>query len=191
MKIDRYKPWQTLLSGLWGISKSNCFKLFDQHNKLQGHPRQRRRPLFLRETQHPDPYFKSRPGCLTAAVLELLTHKNRVSGPKFLSCSRASNTCKFAQGPGTDQGLPWKLTSKESSCNAGEGDSIPGSGKSPEEGNGNALQYSCLENPTDGGAWQATVHGVTKSQTWLKGLSMHARGHPKDLNPFISNQKRI
>ena len=43
--------------------------------------------------------------------------------------------------------------------------SIPGSGISPGEGNGNPLQYSCLENPTDGGAWQATVHRVTKSQT--------------------------
>ena len=42
---------------------------------------------------------------------------------------------------------------------------IPGSGISPGEGNGNPLQYSCLENPTDGGAWQATVHGVTESDT--------------------------
>ena len=41
---------------------------------------------------------------------------------------------------------------------------IPGSGRSPEEGNGWSLQYSCLENPMDRGAWQATVHGVTKSQ---------------------------
>ena len=41
--------------------------------------------------------------------------------------------------------------------------SIPGSGRSPEEGNGNPLQYSCLENPMDGGAWQATVHEVPKS----------------------------
>ena len=44
---------------------------------------------------------------------------------------------------------------------------IPGSGRPPGEGNGNPLQYSCLENPMDGGAWQATVHGVTKSWTWL------------------------
>ena len=43
----------------------------------------------------------------------------------------------------------------------------PWSGKSPGEGNGNPLQYSCLENPMDRGAWQATVHGVTKSQTGL------------------------
>ena len=42
---------------------------------------------------------------------------------------------------------------------------IPGSGRSPGEGNGNSLQYSCLENPMDRGAWQATFHGVTRSQT--------------------------
>ena len=50
---------------------------------------------------------------------------------------------------------------------------IPGS-RSPGEGNGNPFQYSCLENPLDRGAWQATVHGVTKSQT---RLSMHAHTH--------------
>ena len=51
--------------------------------------------------------------------------------------------------------------------------SIPGSGKSPGGGNGNPPQYSCLENPMDKGAWWATVHGVTKSQTQLKQLSMN------------------
>ena len=45
--------------------------------------------------------------------------------------------------------------------------SIPGSGRSPGEGNGNPLQYSCLENSMDSGAWGATVHGVTKRQTTL------------------------
>ena len=49
--------------------------------------------------------------------------------------------------------------------------SIPGLGRSPGEGNGNPLQYSCLENPMDGGAWWATVHGVAKSQIQLKWLS--------------------
>ena len=57
---------------------------------------------------------------------------------------------------------------KESACNAGDLYSIPGSGRSPREENGNTLpQYSCLENPMDRGAWQTTPHGVTKSQTWL------------------------
>ena len=54
-----------------------------------------------------------------------------------------------------------------SAYNAGDLGSIPGSGRSPGEGNGNPLQYSCLKNPMDGGSWQATVHGVTKSQTGL------------------------
>ena len=54
---------------------------------------------------------------------------------------------------------------KESSCNAGDLGLIPGSGRSPGEGNGNPLQYSCLENPVDKEAWWATVHGLTKSLT--------------------------
>ena len=51
---------------------------------------------------------------------------------------------------------------KESACNAGEVGSIPGSERSPGEGNSNPPQYSCLGNPMDRGAWRATVHGVTK-----------------------------
>ena len=51
---------------------------------------------------------------------------------------------------------------KESACNAGDAVSIPGSGRSPGEGSGNPLQYSCLENPMDKGAWQASVHGVVR-----------------------------
>ena len=59
---------------------------------------------------------------------------------------------------------------KNPSANAGDvrdAGLIPGSGRSPGEGNGNPLQYSCLENSIDRGAWQATVHGVTESQTQL------------------------
>ena len=54
---------------------------------------------------------------------------------------------------------------KESACNIGDLGSIPGSGRSPREGNGNPLQYSCLENPMDTGAWRAAVLGVARSQT--------------------------
>ena len=60
---------------------------------------------------------------------------------------------------------------KASACNAGDLGSIPGSGRSPGEGNGNPLQYSCLENPMDGGAWWATVNGVAKSQTRLSDFT--------------------
>ena len=57
--------------------------------------------------------------------------------------------------------------SKESACNVGDLRTIPGSGRSPGGGNGYPLQHSCLENSMDRGAWQATVYGVTKSQTRL------------------------
>ena len=63
------------------------------------------------------------------------------------------------------RGFPGSLTGKESAINTGDQGSIPGSGRSPGEGNGYPLQYSCLENSMDRGAWQATFHGVTKSRT--------------------------
>ena len=73
-------------------------------------------------------------------------------------------------------GLPHGSTVKDSAATSA-GDTadlslIPGWGRSPGEGNGNPLQYSCLKNPLDKGAWWATVHGVTKSQT---RLSMHTQ----------------
>ena len=64
-------------------------------------------------------------------------------------------------------GFPGGSEVKASAWNAGDPGSIPGSGRSPGEGNGNPLQYSCQENPMEGRAWQATVHGVTKSWTQL------------------------
>ena len=60
---------------------------------------------------------------------------------------------------------------KASAYNVGDLGLIPGLGRSPGEGNGNPLQYSCLENPMDRGDWKATIHGVAKSWTWLKWLS--------------------
>ena len=68
-------------------------------------------------------------------------------------------------------GFPGGSDIKASASNAGDLGSIPGSGRSPGEGNSNPLQYSCLENPTDGEAWWATVHGVTKSRTRLSDLA--------------------
>ena len=65
-------------------------------------------------------------------------------------------------------GLPWWFKYKESPYNAGDPGSIPGSGRSSGIGNGNPLQYSCLEIPMDRGAWWATVHGVAKSRTQLR-----------------------
>ena len=63
--------------------------------------------------------------------------------------------------------FPGGSDGKESACNAGDPSWIPGSGRSPGEGNGNPLYYSCLENSMDRGTWWTTVHGVPKSWTWL------------------------
>ena len=63
------------------------------------------------------------------------------------------------------QGFPGGSEGKVPACNAGHLGSIPESGRSPGGANGNSLQYSCLENPMDRGAWQVTVHGITKNQT--------------------------
>ena len=68
-------------------------------------------------------------------------------------------------------GFPGGLEVKASACNAGDLSSIPGLGRFPGEGNGNPLQYSCLENPMDGGAWWAIVQGVAKSRTQLRNFT--------------------
>ena len=65
-------------------------------------------------------------------------------------------------------GFPGGSDGKEPACDAGDLDSIPGSGRFPEEGKGYPLQYSCLENPMERGAWRAIVHGVAKSRTHLR-----------------------
>ena len=67
--------------------------------------------------------------------------------------------------------FPGVSDGKASAYNVGDPGSIPRSGRSPGEGNGNLLQYSCLENPMEGGAWQATVHGVAKSRTRLSDFT--------------------
>ena len=72
-------------------------------------------------------------------------------------------------------GFPGGSDGKESSCNAGNLGLISELGRSPGEGNGNPLQYSCLENPMDRGDCQATIHGVAKSQTGL-GTHTHFPG---------------
>ena len=78
---------------------------------------------------------------------------------------------------GKKRDFPGDSAVKNSLANAGDVGSIPGLGRFPRVGHGNSLQYSSLGNPIDRGAWQATVHGVTKSQTQL---STHVR---KKINP--------
>ena len=85
-------------------------------------------------------------------------------------------------------GFPGALVVKNSPANAGDirdVGSLPGSGRSPGGGHDSSLQYSCLENPMDRGAWQATVHGVAKSQ--LKRLSTRTYTHlsPRMLGTYI------
>ena len=77
--------------------------------------------------------------------------------------------------------------SKESACNAGDPGSVSGSERSPGEGNGYPLQYSCLETSMDREIWQATVHGVTKSQT---RLSDHTFFHRLNHIPFDMERNR-
>ena len=75
--------------------------------------------------------------------------------------------------------FPGGSEGKVSAYNVGILGSIPGLGRSPGEGNGNPLQYSCQENPMDGGAWWATVHRVAKSQTWLSDFTTLEKMHNK------------
>jgi len=69
---------------------------------------------------------------------------------------------------GVSGGFPGGSDYKQSACNAGNPGLIPGSGRSHREGNGNPLQYSCLENCMDRGAWRAIVHVIRKSRTQLR-----------------------
>ena len=87
-------------------------------------------------------------------VRKISWRKDRLPTPVFLGFSDSSD-------------------SKESTCNVGNLGSSPGLGRSPVEEDGNPLQYSCLENSMDRGAWQATEHGVTKSRTQLSNFCLY------------------
>ena len=81
---------------------------------------------------------------------------------------RETKTCTLWAWPNIRiLGFPHSSDGKECACSVGDLGSLPGSGKSPREGNGNALQYPCLGNATDRGASRVIVHGVTKSQIRL------------------------
>ena len=74
-------------------------------------------------------------------------------------------------------GFPGGSKVKNLPANEGDMDSVSGLGRFPGEGNSNPLQHSCLENPMDRGAWQATIHGVTKS--WTRGVTEHMHTHTR------------
>ena len=95
--------------------------------------------------------------------------RKRRRGPQRMRWHHQLNGHEFEQTPEDRRGFPLAQTVKNPLVNIGDVDSIPGSGRFTEGGNGNPLQYSCLGNPMDRGAWQALkrVHGITKSWTWL------------------------
>ena len=93
----------------------------------------------------------------------------QVVGPVGDAGSRGWDHCLLTRG--LHWGFPGGSEGKAPTCNAGDPGSIPGSGRSPRGGHGNPLQYSCLENPMDGGAWRATAHGVTKRRIRLSDLT--------------------
>ena len=114
------------------------------------------------------------PVCINVAKQPgALRGQNSLQDLQICSLRPGSQQTFLAVSPGhweiqeTTPPPPQWLGVKESSCNTRDTGSISGSGGSPGGGNGNPLQYSCLENPMDRGAWWATVHGVTKSQTRL------------------------
>ena len=91
-------------------------------------------------------------------------NRKEVQKGGYIHISMADSFCYTIE---RNMGFPGGLDDKESACNAGDQGWTPGSGRSPGVGNGNPLQYSCLENSMDRGAWQATDHGVAKSRTQL------------------------
>ena len=101
--------------------------------------------------------------------------KERKKGEKtWLECSEGRNITLATSNSFWKQvqyKFPGGSDGKASVCNVGDRGSIPGPGRSPGEGNGSPLQYSCLGNPMDRGAWQAIIHGVAKSQTRLSDFT--------------------
>ena len=100
-----------------------------------------------------------------AASIQQDDSEQRPHGSRNLCGGIETTKVTSATARALSAGFPGGPDSNESVCNAGDASSLPGLGRSPGEGNGNPLHYSCLENSMYRGAWQATVHGVTKSQT--------------------------
>ena len=113
------------------------------------------------------------------SVNEATVRKNRPGGETekcstediSSPCLSCWPTCSVPLLLRSSFGFPGGSEVKASACSAGDLGSIPASGRFPWEGNGNPLQYSCLENPMDGGAWWATVHRVSKSRTPLSDFT--------------------
>ena len=112
-------------------------------------------------------------------MLVLSEEKNTFFPPLILKTWESQEVKKNEEGKvcpdrylGSPLDFPGGSDGKASAYNTGDPGSIPGSGRSPGEGNGNPLQCSCLEKPMDGGAWWATVHGAAKSGTRLSHFTL-------------------
>ena len=98
---------------------------------------------------------------------------------RFCRALPATEAAPFSLKGECTQVPPWWLSGKESACQPEDASLTPGSGRFPGGGNGNPGQYSCLGNPMDRGAWQATVHGATRSWTRLSNRAWVHRGRVK------------
>ena len=166
--------WQVFSCSFWDIKarghlQLKCIKRFCYHNS------ERRYKWGKRNMLPPSNIYM----CCTEETLRLwdlskgLKHFDNYSGPVlfdlgslFADLIPLVTTFTLICFPGSSAG-------KKSTCNAGDPGLIPGLEKSPGEGNGTPLQYSCLENHVDGGAWWAAVHGVTRvGHNWATSLSL-------------------
>ena len=118
-------------------------------------------PVFLPGESHGE---RSLVGCIYV-VAQSWTRLKRLSSSSSSMCVYIHHI--YCRKLSFSVGFPGGLHSKESACNAGDLGLVPGSRRSSGEGNGNPLQYSCLENPLKWGTWQVTVRGVEKSWTQL------------------------
>jgi len=166
--------WYTM-----GINRSNCFEIFEERGCQLKQVQAENVDHRSHGNQHrchgsqwePQPCWSSQASTLRAKKAR---HRNLLSLQGRQTRARRDENHDTESGGGSWDVFWWELLgfpggsdSQDSSCNAGNPGLILGSGRSPGEGNGYPLQYSCLENSKDRGVWQATVHGVTKSQTQL------------------------
>ena len=113
--------------------------------------------------------------CVSTAPAQLPSRGRGAAGPSVLLADLQRGVPELlpALTHSLNKGFPGGSEGKVFACNVGDPGSIPGSGRSPGEGNGSPLQYSDLENSMDGGAWGATVHAVTKSRTRLSDFTLN------------------
>ena len=138
------------------------------HNQVNTTFQNSRVPCLRSPTFRDGSYFSA----LQSSEVDLQTRMWETSNSQAGWHSWANTSNIAAKGWREDLGTPDKSLSKESACKPGDPGSIYGSGRSPGEGNGYPLQYSCLQNSMDRGARRTTVHGVTKSWTRLKQLTL-------------------